>query len=77
MANGIMKMINKELVKKFAEGAAEFCKTQPREIAGSMWEEKFAELIVRKCGDIAFEQWCVSDQMSARAEILKQFGLEE
>jgi hypothetical protein len=44
--------MNKRL-KELAEQAAEYCKTQPREIAGTMWEEKFAELIIEKCGDIA------------------------
>jgi hypothetical protein len=36
-------------IKELAERAADYCKTQPREMAGSMWEEKFAELIVREC----------------------------
>ena len=43
-----------ERIKELAEQAAEYCKTQPREIAGTMWEEKFAELIVRECAT-AFE----------------------
>ena len=42
-----------ERIKELAEQAAEYCKTQPREIAGTMWEEKFAKLIIEKCGDIA------------------------
>ena len=40
--------MNKRILE-LAEQAAEYCKTQPREIAGTMWEEKFAELIVREC----------------------------
>ena len=38
-----------ERIKELAEQAAEYCKTQPREIAGTMWEEKFAELIIQEC----------------------------
>ena len=44
--------MNKRILE-LAEQAAEYCKTQPREIAGTMWEEKFAELIVKECAEIA------------------------
>lgn len=74
-----MKTINKELVEEYMFRARRedqsfsiiYYSVSPQQL------ERFAELIVRKCGEIAFEQWCESDQMSARAEILKQFGLEE
>jgi hypothetical protein len=39
-------------IQELAEQAAEYCKTQPREISGTMWEKKFAELIVRECAGI-------------------------
>ena len=59
-------------IKEFAEQAAEYCKTQPREIAGTMWEEKFAELIIRECAEIAktAEPWRSDDL------ILKHFGVK-
>jgi hypothetical protein len=34
---------------ELADQATEYCKTQPREITGSMWEKKFAELIIKEC----------------------------
>ena len=42
-----------ERLEELADQATEYCKTQPREMARSLWEEKFAELIVRECADIA------------------------
>ena len=36
-------------LKEIANEATEYCKTQPREFAGSMWEKKFAELIIKEC----------------------------
>ena len=36
-------------IRELAEQAADYCKTQPREMVGTMWEEKFAELIVQEC----------------------------
>jgi hypothetical protein len=44
--------MNKRLAE-LADQATEYCKTQPREIAGWMWEKKFAELIVKECAKVA------------------------
>ena len=40
-------------IREWAEQAADYCKTQPREMVGTMWEEKFAKLIIEQCGEIA------------------------
>ena len=42
-----------ERIEELADQATEYCKTQPREIAGWMWEKKFAELIVKECAKVA------------------------
>ena len=60
-----------ERIKELAEQAAEYCKTQPREIAGTMWEEKFAELIVRECAEIAK----TADPYRSDDLILRHFGV--
>jgi len=39
-------------LKEIANEATEYCKTQPREIAGFMWEKKFAELIIKECSKV-------------------------
>ena len=44
--------MNKRL-EELADQATEYCKTQPREMARSLWEEKFAELIIRECAKVA------------------------
>jgi hypothetical protein len=49
--------MNKNRIEELAEQAAEYCKTQPREIAGTMWERKFAELIIEECMKIVHEQY--------------------
>jgi hypothetical protein len=64
-----------ERIKELAEQAAEYCKTQPREIAGTMWEEKFAELIVRECINTIKETNLIDDDPVAN--IKKRFGVEE
>ena len=38
--------------------------------------EKFAELIVRECGNIAFEHWALTHDTSSQEVILKYFGIE-
>jgi hypothetical protein len=48
--------MNKNKIEELAEQAAEYCKTQPREIAGTMWERKFAELIIEECMKVVDEQ---------------------
>ena len=39
-------------------------------------QQKFAELIVRECGNIAFEHWALTHDTSPQAAILKHFGVE-
>lgn len=58
-----------ERIKELAKQAAEYCKTQPREIVGTMWEEKFAELIVKECINIIPWQY--------ESKIKQHFGVEE
>lgn len=43
-------------------------------------KEKFAELIVRECGKVAFDDWCEgTNEYSSQIAILKHFnvGVEE
>ena len=40
--------------------------------------EKFAELIVRECAKVAFDDWCEgTNDSSSEQAILKHFGVEE
>jgi hypothetical protein len=39
--------------------------------------QRFAELIVRECGNIAFEHWALTHNTSPQEAILKHFGVEE
>ena len=39
--------------------------------------QKFVELIVRECGNIAFEHWALTHDTSPQEAILKHFGVEE
>lgn len=39
--------------------------------------ERFARLIVRECGNIAFEHWALTHDTSPQEAILKHFGVEE
>jgi len=48
--------MSKDRIEELAVQAAEYCKTQPREIAGTMWERKFAELIIAECMKVVDEQ---------------------
>jgi len=38
---------------------------------------KFAELIVRECGNIAFEHWALTHDTSPQEVILRHFGIKE
>lgn len=38
--------------------------------------KKFAELIVRECGNIAFEHWALTHNTSPQETILKHFEVE-
>ena len=49
--------MSKDRIEELAAQAAEYCKTQPREIAGTMWERKFAELIIAECMKVVHEQY--------------------
>jgi hypothetical protein len=39
--------------------------------------QRFVELIVRECGNIAFEHWALTHNTSPQEAILKHFGVEE
>ena len=39
--------------------------------------ERFTQLIVRECGNIAFEHWALTHDTSPQEAILKHFGVEE
>jgi hypothetical protein len=39
--------------------------------------ERFAQLIVQECGNIAFEHWALTHNTSPQEAILKHFGVEE
>lgn len=46
-------------------------------IVGPAAMQKFAELIVRKCADVAFDDWCEgTNEESSQMAILKHFGVE-
>jgi hypothetical protein len=38
--------------------------------------QKFAELIVRECGNIAFEHWALTHDTSPQEVILRHFGIK-
>lgn len=42
-----------------------------------LFVQRFAELIVRECSDIAFEHWALTHDTSPQETILKYFGVEE
>jgi len=63
-------------IRELAEQAADYCKTQPREMAGSMWEEKFAKLIIEKCGDIA-DPAHTDNRSLPSMDIDSYFGIEK
>jgi hypothetical protein len=66
-----------ERIRELAEQARKhFPKT---ETSGEFWvfdEEKFAELIVRECGDLAFEHWALTHDTSPQESILEYFGIK-
>lgn len=61
-------------IEELAEQAAEYCKTQPREIAGTMWEEKFAQLIIEECANIA---WNNEPDGEISSLIKEHFGVSD
>jgi hypothetical protein len=75
----MMPMLQGRLAE-LADQATEYCKTQPRGIAGSLWEKKFAELIVRECLDIVNRKeysYHEADPLWETAQLIKQhFGVE-
>ena len=43
-----------------------------------LWQEKFAELIVRECATVAFDDWCEgTNEESSEMAILKHFGIKQ
>jgi len=60
-------------LEEIANEATEYCKTQPREIASSMWEKKFAELIIKECGGVADDY---VEHGIPSAAIDKHFGIQ-
>jgi len=76
-----MPMLEGRLAE-LADQATEYCKTQPREIAGSLWEKKFAELIVRECIQVGGPEDSYTDEwFKAKADsvqkIKQHFGVTE
>lgn len=77
-----MTMFNKTL-NALAAKATEYVESQPRHMASSLWEIKFAELIVKECIDIASQTHttekgsmrCANDDESVRL-IKERFGVE-
>ena len=67
-----MPMLQGRLAE-LADQATEYCKTQPRGIAGSLWEKKFAELIVRECALIAK----TAEPYRSDDLILRRFGFDD
>ena len=72
-----------ERIRKLAIGCAiqldwDF-PSDPKEYTfSSVGVEKFAELIVRECAKVAFDDWCDgTNEGSSQIAILKHFGVEE
>jgi hypothetical protein len=63
-------------IRELDEQAADYCKTQPREMAGSMWEEKFAELIVRECAQIVNDNE-FAGSTTGNQLLFEHFGIEK
>ena len=64
---------------ELADQATEYCKTQPREIAGSMWEKKFADLIIKEVYKV-FDDNFYGDPhhvLEYIEDIEKHFGVEQ
>ena len=69
--------MNEELIKQLAEQAG-----YEADLFGvGHWNmpecQKLLELIVRECGNIAFEHWALTHDTSPQEVILKNFGVEE
>jgi hypothetical protein len=77
-----------ERIKELYKQAAQFGQddyNNRRRNRGPVYEEdeltnivnqKFAELIVKECGNIAFEHWALTHDTSSQEVILKYFGIE-
>jgi hypothetical protein len=66
-----------ERIKELAE-QAEMSANQGDHVDVNMMMEKFAELIVRQCAKVAFNDWCEgTNESSSEMAILKHFGVEE
>ena len=77
-----------QLIQQLAIGATEYVDVpMPNEIYNlgegvfrkilTFNQEKFAELIVRECGNIAFEHWALTHDTSPQESMLRHFGVEE
>ena len=44
---------------------------------GGAWEDKFAELIVRECAQVASDPLAFTEAAYCHARVLKHFGVEE
>ena len=74
-----------ERIKQLAEKARHWAhfkglEQNPTSSPDSLFEKKFAELIVRECAKEAFEFWCNQldcNEDSAQSHIKKHFGVEE
>ena len=79
-----------EKIKQLAEQALTYVTHNPKANklnSGDMFDEKFAELIVRECSNIVFEEGCTEDNQDCPNEELYQlsnkieqhfgFGVEE
>lgn len=64
----------KERIRELGRQATIWCVRQPnQDDFDAMWEEKFAELIVKECADIADK----AEPYKANDLIRKHFGVEE
>jgi len=68
-----------DLIKEFARQAGFKVNWQHEDMQAIKMAQykEFAELIVRECGNIAFEHWALTHDTSAQEVILKHFGVEE
>jgi len=68
-------------IRQLADEAAEFIEAGPGSWTSDIFEQKFAELIVRECAEVAFKtdvSYTETDAMHRIRDRIKQhFGVEE
>ena len=70
------------VLETLAREAEEWVKTQPREMAGNLFEKKFAELIIEECLDVVIEsdpspKMIINEPYRSIVENIKEhFGVE-